>query len=79
MTKVIKIEKNGGPEVLKAETINLGKPETKEVQIEQKAYRIKFYRYLSSFWLYPVELPTGIGAEGSGIIKEIGSKLKIFQ
>jgi NADPH2:quinone reductase len=28
--------------------------------------------------LYPIELPSGIGAEGSGIIKEIGSKVKNF-
>jgi NADPH2:quinone reductase len=28
--------------------------------------------------LYPIELPSGIGAEGAGIIKKIGSKVKDF-
>ena len=37
MTKIVKFEKNGGPEVLKIETVNLGKPGPEEVQIEQKA------------------------------------------
>ena len=28
--------------------------------------------------MYPVPLPSGIGAEGSGVIKKIGSKVKDF-
>ena len=34
MTRVVKIEKTGGPEVLKLETINLKKPSPEEVVIE---------------------------------------------
>ena len=78
MTRVVKIEKTGGPEVLKLETINLKKPSPEEVTIEHKAIGLNFIDTYHRSGLYPLELPTGIGAEGSGIIKEIGSKVKNF-
>ena len=42
MTRVLKIEKTGGPEVLKLETVNLEKPAPQEVTIEQKAIGLNF-------------------------------------
>ena len=42
MTKIIKIIKTGGPEVLKFETITLGKPGPDEVVIEHKAIGLNF-------------------------------------
>jgi len=78
MTKVVKIEKTGGPEVLKIETIELGKTGPEEVLIEHKAIGLNFIDTYHRSGLYPVELPSGIGAEGSGIIKKIGSKVKDF-
>ena len=78
MTKIVKIEKTGGPEVLKLETIKLEKPSPDEVTIEHKAIGLNFIDTYHRSGLYPVELPSGIGAEGAGIIKEIGSKVKDF-
>ena len=78
MTRVVKIEKTGGPEVLKIETIDLGKTGPEEVLIEQKAIGLNFIDTYHRSGLYPIELPSGIGAEGSGIIKKIGLKVKDF-
>ncbi len=78
MTRIVKIEKTGGPEVLKLETINLGKPSPDEVTIEHKAIGLNFIDTYHRSGLYPVELPSGIGTEGAGIIKEVGSKVKDF-
>ena len=78
MTRIIKIEKTGGPEVLKLESIKLEKPSSEEVTIEHKAIGLNFIDTYHRSGLYPIELPSGIGAEGSGIIKEIGSKVKNF-
>jgi len=74
----VKIDKYGGPEVLKIEKINLNKPEPEEVQIEHQAIGLNFIDTYHRSGLYPIELPSGIGGEGSGIIKEIGSKIKDF-
>ena len=78
MTRIVKIEKTGGPEVLKLETIKLEKPSPDEVTIEHKAIGLNFIDTYHRSGLYPVELPSGIGAEGAGIIKEVGSKVKDF-
>ena len=78
MTRIVKIEKIGGPEVLKFETIELGKPNPEEVLIEHKAIGLNFIDTYHRSGLYPLKLPSGIGGEGSGIIKEIGSKVKDF-
>ena len=74
----IKIYKTGGPEVLKIEKINLGKPKLNEVLIEHVAIGLNFIDTYHRSGLYPVELPSGIGAEGSGIIKEVGLKVTKF-
>ena len=78
MTRVVKIEKTGGPEVLKLETINLEKPAPEEVTIEHKAIGLNFIDTYHRSGLYPIELPSGIGAEGAGLIKEVGSKVEGF-
>ena len=78
MTRVVKIEKTGRPEVLKFETVKLDKPDSEEVLIEHKAIGLNFIDTYHRSGLYPLELPSGIGGEGSGIIKEIGTKVKDF-
>ena len=78
MTRIVRIAKPGGPEVLKLETINLDKPNPDEVLIEHKAIGLNFIDTYHRSGLYPIELPSGIGAEGAGIIKKIGSKVKDF-
>ena len=78
MTRIVKIEKTGGPEVLKFEAIKLNSPAPEEVLIEHKAIGLNFIDTYHRSGLYPLELPSGIGAEASGVIKQIGSKVKDF-
>ena len=78
MTRVVKIEKTGGPEVLKFENVKLNKPGQEEVLIEHKAIGLNFIDVYHRSGLYPLELPSGIGGEASGVIKEVGSKVKNF-
>ena len=79
MTRIIKIYKTGGPEVLTLETIKLNSPGQEEVLIEQKAIGLNFIDTYHRSGLYPIKLPSEIGGEGSGIVKKIGSKVKDFQ
>ena len=78
MTRIVKIEKTGGPEVLKFEAIKLNSPAPEEVLIEHKAIGLNFIDTYHRSGLYPLELPSGIGGEASGVIKQIGSKVKDF-
>lgn len=78
MTRVVKIQKTGGPEVLEFQSIKLDEPGPEEVLIEHKAIGLNFIDTYHRSGLYPLELPSGIGGEGSGIIKKVGSKVKDF-
>ena len=77
--KAVTISKTGGPEVLKLKEINLGKPGPDDVLIEHVAIGLNYIDTYHRSGLYPVNLPSGIGAEASGIIKEIGSNVKDFK
>jgi len=77
--KAIQISKNGGPEVLELKNITLDKPGADEVTIEHKAIGLNYIDTYHRSGLYPLKLPSGIGAEGAGIIKEVGSNIKEFK
>ena len=76
--KSIKVTNTGGPEVLKLEDITLEKPGADEVQIEHVSIGLNYIDTYHRSGLYPLELPTGIGMEAAGIIKEIGSNVSNF-
>jgi len=78
MTRVVTIEKTGSPEVLQVKNIKLEKPGPEEVLIKHKAIGLNYIDTYHRSGLYPLQLPSGIGAEASGIIKEIGSQVKNF-
>ena len=77
--RAVKIEKTGGPEVLEIIDINLGKPAADEVFIEHVAIGLNYIDNYHRSGLYPIQLPSGIGGEASGIIKEVGSNVKDFK
>ena len=76
--KAVKIEKNGSPEVIKIEEITLSKPGNNEVLIEHVAIGLNYIDNYHRSGLYPVKLPSGIGIEASGIIKEVGPNVSNF-
>ena len=76
--KAIKIQKNGGPEVLELQEITLRKPVKDEVLIEHAAIGLNYIDTYHRSGLYPLILPAGLGMEASGIIKEIGPEVKNF-
>ncbi len=76
--KSIKVTNTGGPEVLKIEEITLNKPGADEVQIEHVSIGLNYIDTYHRSGLYPLQLPTGIGLEAAGIIREIGSNVSNF-
>ena len=76
--RAIKIKKPGGPEVLDLEDINLDKPNKNEVLIEHISIGLNYIDTYHRSGLYPLEMPSGLGMEASGIIKEIGPDVSEF-
>jgi NADPH2:quinone reductase len=74
MSKAIRIYANGGPEVLKWEEFDPGKPEPGEALVRHEAVGLNFIDVYHRTGLYPLpSLPATPGMEGAGIVAEIGA------
>jgi NADPH2:quinone reductase len=76
--KSVKVTNTGGPETLELENITLDKPIEGEVQIEHVSIGLNYIDTYHRSGLYPLKLPTGIGMEAAGIVKEIGPNVANF-
>jgi len=73
MTHAIRFHQTGGPEVLKWEEVQVGKPGAGEARIRHTAVGLNFIDIYNRSGLYPVQLPSGLGGEGAGVVEEVGS------
>lgn len=72
MTNAIRFHKTGGPDVLVWEGVTVGKPGPGEARIRHTAVGLNFVDIYNRSGVYPVQLPSGLGSEGAGIIEELG-------
>jgi NADPH2:quinone reductase len=73
MPKAIRIHKNGGPEVLSWEDVEVGEPGPGEARIKQHAVGLNFIDVYFRTGLYPQPLPGGLGMEGAGVVEAVGA------
>ena len=78
MTKSIIIKKNGGPEVLELQDVNVGSPGPDEIKVTNHAIGLNYIDTYHRSGLYPLPLPSGIGLEAAGKIDEVGSDVTEF-
>ena len=78
MPKSIIIKKNGGPEVLELQDVNVGSPGPDEIKVTNHAIGLNYIDTYHRSGLYPLPLPSGIGLEAAGKIDEVGSNVKEF-
>ena len=79
MPKAIRFSEHGGPEVLRFEDVEPGKPAAAEVQIRHSAIGVNFIDVYDRTGLYPCELPSGLGREAAGVITALGKKVRGFR
>ena len=73
MGKAIRIYETGGPEVMRWEDFDPGKPGVGEVLLRQDAVGLNYIDVYHRTGLYPLpELPATPGMEGAGVVEEIG-------
>ena len=72
MTHAILIRETGGPEVLKWESFDPGKPGPGQVRLRQTAVGVNFLDTYLRTGLYPLPLPAVLGAEAAGVVEEVG-------
>ncbi|HEY1078359.1 MAG TPA: quinone oxidoreductase [Fontimonas sp.] len=78
-TRAIVFDKTGGPEVLRWQTVPLKPPGAGEVTIENKACGLNYIDTYHRSGLYPVNLPSGIGLEGAGVVRALGEGVTSLQ
>ena len=80
MAHAIRIHANGGPEVLKWETIEVGRPGPGEVRLRQAAVGLNFIDVYHRSGLYKLPgFPAVIGMEGAGTVEAVGPGVSDFK
>ncbi len=72
MSKAIRIEKTGGPEVMQLVDVAVPKPGPGEVRVRHTAIGLNYIDTYHRSGLYALPLPSGIGAEAAGVVEELG-------
>jgi NADPH:quinone reductase len=76
MTKAVRIEKTGGPEVMNLVDVDMPGPKAGEVRVRHTAIGLNYYDTYLRSGLYPVALPSGLGEEAAGVIEELGTDVR---
>ena len=73
--QAVRLNKNGGPEVLEFVQCALPTPQAHEVVVRNKAIGLNFIDIYVRSGLYAAELPHGLGFEGAGVIEAVGDQV----
>ena len=72
MTKAIRINQVGGPEVMEYVDIEVGNPGPGEARVRHAACGLNYIDIYFRTGLYPQPLPGGLGMEGAGTVVAVG-------
>ena len=72
MTRAIRIDEFGGPEVLRFRKVDVGAPGPGQVRIAHTAIGLNMIDTYFRNGLYPIGLPSGLGSEAAGVVTAIG-------
>jgi NADPH2:quinone reductase len=72
-THAIRIHATGGPEVLRWEEVDLAAPAPNEARVRHEAVGLNFIDIYFRSGRYPLQLPSGLGLEGAGVVEAVGS------
>ena len=73
MAKAVRYHKQGGPEVLQLDEIQVGDPGAGQVRIRHTAMGVNFVDTYQRSGLYPMPLPQVAGNEGAGVVEAVGA------
>jgi len=76
MAKAIRYHRQGGPEVLQLDDIQVGDPGQGQVRIRHTAIGVNFVDTYQRSGLYPMQVPAIAGNEGAGVVEAVGPGVK---
>ena len=72
MAKAVRYHKQGGPEVMQYDDVQVGEPGAGQVRIRHTAIGVNFVDVYQRSGLYPMQLPMVAGNEGAGVVEAVG-------
>lgn len=79
MPYAIRIHETGGPEQMRWEEVEVGKPGPGEVRVHNTAVGLNYIDTYFRTGLYPADLPVTLGMEGAGVVEAVGPRVKEFK
>ena len=79
MPNAIRFHQTGGPDVLRWEAVEIGKPGKGQVRLRHTAIGVNFIDTYNRSGLYKTELPAVIGLEAAGVVTETGEGVEGFK
>ena len=76
MTRAIRFESFGGPEVLQYREVEVPAPGEGEARVAHRAIGVNFIDVYHRTGLYPLALPSGLGGEGAGVVTAVGAGVR---
>jgi len=73
MAKAVRYHKQGGPEVLQVDDVQVGEPGQGQIRIKHTAIGVNFVDTYQRSGLYPMQLPAVAGNEGAGVVEAVGA------
>ena len=77
-SRVIIMNKQGAPSVMREDTVALGPPGDGEVLLRQTAIGLNYMDVYQRSGYYPLDMPSGLGLEGAGVIEAVGDAVEDF-
>jgi NADPH2:quinone reductase len=77
--KAIRLEQNGGPDVLALADIPAREPGADEVRVKHHVIGVNFIDTYQRSGLYKIALPSGLGLEAAGVVDAIGDGVTRFK
>lgn len=72
MPKAIRLHKQGGPEVMVWEDVEVGDPGPGQARVRHHACGLNYIDVYHRSGLYPLPMPNGVGLEGAGVVEAVG-------
>jgi NADPH2:quinone reductase len=72
MAKAVRFHKQGGPEVMQFEDVQVGDPGPGQARIRHTAIGVNFVDTYQRSGLYPMQLPMVAGNEAAGVVEAVG-------
>src|SRR4029079_14616045 len=76
MAKAVRYHKQGGPEVLQVDDVQVGDPAQGQIKVRHTAIGVNFVDTYQRSGLYPMQMPAVAGNEGAGVIEAVGAGVK---